>query len=322
MLVNRRCVVPGIGLAIAVMLAACTSASGPQGPATVGAPNSAPAPTATTTLAVTRVTETFVDGSRRTDDPEHARSAATRTFETDIYIPAGNGPYPLILHAHGSGGDPRKFTEIAKAWAQHGYVVAVPTFPLTSDTSGGSSVIGDYVSQPADLHFVLDQVLSLTTAPNTALTGKVDQQHIGLSGLSLGGATAYGLAFNTCCRDPRVTAVVIMSGIRLAFGNHGDVFDKPILIFHGTDDPVIAYSTAGPAYASAAAPKYFVTLIGAGHAPPYEDTPDPHDGIVTTVTLDFWDAYLKAQDTSRTDLLADANQPPLSTLQSAPQNAG
>ena len=319
--VKRRSGALASGLAIALVLAACTSSSGPREPATAGAPTSVAVPPTTTTLptslAVTRVTETLVDRSRRTDDPEHTRSAATRTLETDIYIPAGNGPYPLILHAHGAGGDARKFTEIAEAWARHGYVVAVPTFPLTSDTSGGSVVIGDYVNQPADLHFVLDQVLSLATTPNTPLTGKVDRHHIGLSGLSLGGATAYGLAFNTCCHDPRVTAVIIMSGIQLGFGNHHDVFDKPILIFHGRNDPVIAYSTAGSAYESAAAPKYFVTLVGAGHATPYEDAPDPHDGIVTAVTLDFWNAYLKTQGAATADLLTHADQPPLSTLRSA-----
>ncbi len=173
---------------------------------------------------MTRTTATFVDRSRPTDDPDNARSATTRTLVSDIYTPAGKGPYPLILHAHGAGGDARKFTELADAWARHGYVVVVPTFPLTSDTSGGSVVIGDYVNQPADLSFVLDEVLKLAATPNTSFTGKVDRHHIGLSGLSLGGATAYGLGFNTCCRDPRITAVIIMSGIRLGFGTHPDVF--------------------------------------------------------------------------------------------------
>ena len=213
---------------------------------------------------------------------------------------------------------PQKFTVLARAWARHGYVVVVPNFPLTRDQTGGSVVIGDYVHQPADLHFVLDQVLHLAATPNTPLTGKIDRRHIGLSGLSLGGATAYGFGFNTCCRDPRITAVIIMSGIRLPFGDHPYVFDKPILIFHGTADPTIPYSTAGPVYASVKPPKYFVTLLGAGHAPEYEDTPDPHDGVVIAATLDFWNTYLKAQHASRARLLTDANHPPLSSIQSAP----
>ena len=267
---------------------------------------------------MTRVTETFVDRSRPTDDPDHTRSASTRTLITDIYIPAGKGPYPLILHAHGAAGDARKFTVLAGAWARHGYVVVVPNFPLTRDQSGGSVVIGDYVHQPADLHFVLDQVLHLAATPKTPFTGKIDRRHIGLSGLSLGGATAYGVGFNACCRDPRITAVIIMSGIKLPFGNHPFVFDKPILIFHGTADPTLPYAPAGTVYASVAPPKYFVTLLGAGHAPQYEDTPDPHDRVVIATTLDFWNAYLKGQGAARARLLTDAKHLPLSSIQSVP----
>lgn len=324
MSVCRR-VLAAISLAAALGNAACASSTGAQSAATattVRAPTSA-APTTTTTaaptnLAVTRITPTFVDRSRPTDDPDHTRTARTRSLVTDVYIPAGNGPYPLVLHAHGAAGDARKFTVLAGAWARHGYVVAVPNFPLTSDKSGGSVVLGDYVQQPADLHFILDQVLHLAATPNTPLTGKIDRHHIGLSGLSLGGATAYGFGFNTCCHDPRITAVIIMSGIRLPFGNHPYVFDKPTLIFHGTADSTIPYSTAGPVYAAVAPPKHFVTLLGAGHAPQYEDTPDPHDGVVIAATLDFWNRYLKAQDAARAHLLTDANKPPLSSIQSAP----
>ncbi len=323
--VGRRRVLVAVSLAAVLGPAACASSSGTNRAATAkaaGVPTSAALPTTTTAaptnLAVNRITTTFVDRSRPTDDPDHTRSAPTRTFVTDIYIPAGNGPYPLILHAHGAAGDARKFTVLAGAWARHGYVVVVPNFPLTRDQSGGSVVIGDYVHQPADLHFVLDQVLHLAATPNRPLTGKIDRRHIGLSGLSLGGATAYGFGFNTCCRDPRITAVIIMSGIRLPFGDHPYVFDKPILIFHGTADPTIPYSTAGPVYASVKPPKYFVTLLGAGHAPEYEDTPDPHDGVVIAATLDFWNTYLKAQHASRARLLTDANHPPLSSIQSAP----
>jgi dienelactone hydrolase len=323
MSVRHRRVLVATSFAVALGVAACASSTGTPraATATTGEAPTSPAPTTTTTVAptnleVTRITKTFVDRSRPTDDPDHTRSAPTRTLVTDIYVPAGAGPFPLIIHAHGASGNARKFTVLAGAWARHGYVVAVPTFPLTSNTSGGPDVIGDYLQQPGDLHFVLDQVLQMAATPNTPLTAKIDTHHIGLSGLSLGGATAYGFGFNTCCRDPRIRAVIIMSGIKLPFADHPYVFDRPILIFHGTADPVIAYATAVTAYASVAPPKYFVTLHGAGHAPQYEDTPDPHDGVVIAVTLDFWSTYLKADGAARARLLADANHPPLSTVES------
>ena len=319
---DRRTALCALALLVAFGLAACASSGGSNG-AAAPSPSTAPATTTTaapTNLAVTRITETFVDRTRATVDPDpgHHRSAPSRTLVTDMYVPAGDGPYPLIVHAHGSAGDARKFTLLAGAWARHGYVVVIPNFPLTSDVSGGSVVLGDYVNQPADLHFVLDQVLQLAATPGTALTGKIDPHRIGLSGLSLGGATAYGFGFNACCADPRITAVIIMSGIELPFGKHPFAFDKPVLIFHGSADPVIPYRSAPPVYAAAAPPKYFATLIGAGHAPAYENTPDPHDGVVVATTLDFWNAYLKGQTAARARLLTDADRPALSSIESSP----
>ena len=61
-----------------------------------------------------------------------------------------------------------------------------------------------------------------------------------------------------------------------------------------------------------------MTLVGAGHAPQYEGTPDPHDGVVIATTLDFWNPYLKGVRTARAQLLTDANRAPLSSIQSAP----
>jgi hypothetical protein len=66
-----------------------------------------------------------------------------------------------------------------------------------------------------------------------------------------------------------------------------------------------------------ATPRFFVTLIGAGHAPQYEDTPDPHDEVVDTVTLDFWNAYLRGDQASTTKLVTDAKVPDLSSIQYA-----
>jgi dienelactone hydrolase len=264
-------------------------------------------------LPVERTTVTFVDGSRPTEDPDQGRSAPTRTLVTDLYVPEGEGPFPLIVHAHGAGGHPRKFTQLLGAWAQHGYVVVAPAFPLTNDRSGGSDVIGDYTRQPGDLRFVLDEVLAMADRDGTAVSGKIATDHIGASGLSLGGATTYGFAFNSCCRDDRIDAVIIMAGIRLPFEGTFDMTDMPLLVTHGTVD-VLPVENAREAYAEATAPKYFVSLVGGLHAPPYEDTPSPHDELVTDLTTDFWDAYLRADDDAATRVVEDATGTDLAEL--------
>jgi poly(3-hydroxybutyrate) depolymerase len=298
-------------------LSACnssTKSASPPAPLTVA--------TTTTTrpvhspVAIRRVTVTFVDRSRPTVDPDHIRSAPSRTLPTDIYIPAGPGPFPLIVHAHGSDGSPRKFTILLSAWARQGYIVAAPAFPLSNDNSGLPTVIGDYANQAVDMRFVIEQLLAMSARPGTVLSHKVDASRVGVSGLSLGGATTYGVAFNSCCRDLHIRAAIIMSGIKLPFGNGTYHFaGTPVLIFHGTADPVIHYSTAPPAYAAAAAPKYFVTLIGAGHAPPYENTPDLHDALVIKVTSDFWNTYLRGDSGDASKIIADARVKNLASVQ-------
>jgi predicted dienelactone hydrolase len=305
----------------ALLVAACNSSAGST---TTSSSRAKAATTTTTTIdlnkayGVQRTTVTFVDKTRKTDDPNKIRSAPTRTLVTDIYLPNRSGPFPLIVFAHGANGHPRKFTQLLHAWARHGFVIAAPAFPLSNDRSGGPVAVGDYPNQALDMRFVLEQVLTMSNAKNNALSGKVDPEHVGVSGLSLGGATTYGVAFNACCRDEHIDAAIILSGIKVPFGNTPfDFSGTPILIMHGTNDPSIPYKTAPDAYAGASAPKYFVSLLGAGHAPPYENDPDPHDNVVIKVTTDFWNAYLRGDDTSTTKLVKDATVPMLSSVQYA-----
>lgn len=106
-------------------------------------------------------TETFVDPTKETDPPI---GTPDRTLVTTIRFPETGGPYPLIVLAHGFNGHPRKFTELTEAWAKAGYVVAAPAFPLTNDELVVPRVVADYKNQPADVSFVVDQLLELSGA--------------------------------------------------------------------------------------------------------------------------------------------------------------
>ncbi len=313
-------------IALAAVGAGACAGNTSKNAAAVSSPAAGDATTTSSTIAfgathrVQLTKLTFVDKTRATNDPDNVRSAPTRTLVTWVWVPRGNGPFPLIVHAHGSNGHPRKFTQLLGGWARHGFVVAAPAFPLSNDESGGPVVIGDYPNQALDMRFVLRQLLAMADRPGNALSGKIDADHVGMSGLSLGGATAYGAAFNDCCRDAHVDAAIIMSGIKLPFDDHQYHFaGTPVLIMHGTNDPLIPFNTARTAYAEAAPPKYFVTLIGAGHAAAYEDTPDVHDRVVEKVTLDFWNVYLRSDQRSAKKLLNDAQVPDLASVESQPR---
>ncbi len=266
-------------------------------------------------LPVRHITLTLVDHSRPTVDPAHGRSAPTRTLVTEVYIPKGTGPFPLVVMAHGNAGNPGKLSELLTHWAQAGYVVAAPAFPLTNDLTSIPTVIGDYIHQPGDISFVIDQVLHRAKVKGSPLYHHVDAQHIGLAGHSLGGATVYGVGFNSCCRDPRVKAVIAMDAIKLPFGKHRFSFTgKPLMLIHIKGDPVVPYSFSQDIYAVAAPPKYLMTLSQGIHFEPYENAPSPHDAAVMAATTTFWDAYLKGRVVDRQRVVTAGTQAGLSTV--------
>ncbi|MGH9212833.1 MAG: alpha/beta hydrolase family protein [Acidimicrobiales bacterium] len=249
---------------------------------------------------------TLVDDSRPTDHPDDRWDAPTRSLETTIYVPQGDGAFPLVVQAHGFEGHPRKFTQLMTSWAAAGYVVALPVFPLTNDAGEAPRVLGDYVNQPADVAFVVDQILDLAAADDPALGGRVDPERIAVSGHSLGGVTAYGLAFNDCCRDDRLDAAILMSTLPLPFaGGSYDFSGVPLLLLQLTEDPLVPYDAAVTTFTESRRPKFLVTLEGGIHPEPYEDAPSPHDGVVEATTIAFLDAYV-GDDPSGADHLVEA----------------
>jgi dienelactone hydrolase len=261
------------------------------------------------------LTLTLVDRSRPTEDPSGARSAPSRTLVTEVYLPRGKGPFPLIVFAHGFGGNPGKLTQMLSAWARAGYVVAAPTFPLTNDLTPAPQILVDYVNQPGDLSFVIDQMQKRSRRSDSPLSRKVDARHIGLAGHSLGGVTVYGAAFNECCRDPRVDAAVVMDGRDAPFGESRFSFrGTPLLIIHLTGDPVVPLSYAQDIYDQARPPKYLMALSQGVHFEPFEDVPNPHDAAVVATTIAFWDAYLGDEPGARRAIVRAGTEPGLSTV--------
>lgn len=272
----------------------------------------APTPTAATNGPVRHETLTLVDPSRPTDDPGGTRSAPSRTLVTEVYVPRGKGPFPAVLLAHGNNGNPGKLSQLLEAWAAAGYVAAAPAFPLTNDLSGGPSILGDYRNQPGDLEFVLDELLARSRRKTGFLAGRIDPRHIGAAGFSLGGATIYGYAFNRCCRDPRVDAVILMDAFRPPFDG-AYRFRGPVMFVHLRYDPIVSYDNSSAAYAESTTPKLLMTLEQGVHPEPFENIPSPHDEAVIAATTKFWDVYLRDEGTIRSIVRAGTD-PGLSTV--------
>lgn len=240
---------------------------------------------------VSATVTTLTDESRPTPETGGAPARATRDLETYLYEPDGGGPFPLIVFAHGLNGHPRKFTELHEEWAAAGYVVAAPTFPVSNDEAPGGGDFIDLGEQPADMSFVLDHLLG----PDSPLTVAVDPGAIGAGGLSLGGATVYGMVYDDCCRDERVRAAMVLDGNPLAF-SPDLTSGPPLLIAHADPDPSLPYDSAVDLYDATTIPSALLTIVGPAHAEPFEDVAHPADEVASTVTVGWWDLWLGEGD--------------------------
>lgn len=256
---------------------------------------------------------TLVDHSRPTAPAGPGAGAHPhRSLPTTVHLPDGTGPAPLIVFSHGLGGGPQRFATLHRVWAEAGYVVAAPRFPLTSDTNPDHHhEVLDLLHQPGDVSFVLDELLAASAAGTSPLAGRVDPDRLGAAGLSLGGATTYGLIMNEECLDERVRAAVVMAGaVLLTAGGNDTARGVPVLALHGDADLALPYAMGRAAWESLGGPAWLVTLLGGDHADPFEDTPTRWDTVVHDATTAFWNATLGSGNEHPdriTDVATDAN---------------
>jgi dienelactone hydrolase len=305
-----------VGLvAVAVGLTAGCSGSTQEQRAAEPPPTTAPP---SRPFAVESWQQTFVDPSRPTEAGSQTPASAERTLVTTIYLPEGDEPRPLIVFSHGLVGHPDKFSNLLSTWARAGYVVVAPAFPTTNDRVPGAAA--NYTAafgQPDDVSFVLDEVLRMADDETSRLYGRVDTEHIGAGGLSLGGATTYSVTFSACCRDDRFTAAEVLAGALLPLAGEFDLDGHvPLLIVHGDQDPALRYELANQAYVRAQPPVWFVTLLGGSHATPFENDVTPYDAMVEQLTTDFWDATIGGDGSALARFEQHARVDGLSTLQS------
>jgi dienelactone hydrolase len=311
----------------AEMSAAEMSAAGGPAPASARAgPHGPP-------YAVGERVITFVDRSRTVRFP--GRPPEPRTLVTVVRYPTvgspsrvdvrnapldrADGPFPLVVFGHGFAVTPAVYYRLLRAWAQAGYVVAAPVFPLENAHAPGGPDESDLINEPGDMSDVISGMLAVSANPHAALAGAVDSRKIAVSGQSDGGETALAVAYDRQFLDPRVRAAVILSGARIP-GAKALWFPQgapPLLATQGTADivnlPKFTYAFFGLAHS----PKYLLRLIGASHLPPYTSE-QPQLGIVERVSTDFLNRYLKADGSAAGQLTADGDRAGMAVLTARP----
>jgi dienelactone hydrolase len=237
---------------------------------------------------------------------------APRRLVTYIRLPpAGHGPFPLIVFAHGFSVVPGVYASLLDAWARAGFVVAAPVFPVENEHAPGGPDESDLVNQPADMSFVITQLLTASS-----LHGLIDPTRIAVAGQSDGAETAFAAAYERYYVDPRIRAAVILSGAMLSpHALAGGRASPPLLAVQGTGDRINPPKYTRALFGVVARPKFLLWLPGAGHMPPYS-TDQRRLAVVERVSIAFLDRYLGSGTLA--ELRAAAQMPGLAHLVADP----
>ncbi|WP_165423352.1 alpha/beta hydrolase family protein [Ktedonosporobacter rubrisoli] len=156
---------------------------------------------------------------------EHLRLVKTYTRD-DLQLSDQQASYPVVLFSHGGGTTMEVHTSQCEDLASHGYIVvaidhtyisAGSIFPdrivsaRQATTQFNSPDPADIIDQimVEDDRFVMDELAEMNEGKIASIfMGRLDLQHIGVIGHSLGGAVAYNLAIN----DRRVKAAINLDG--------------------------------------------------------------------------------------------------------------
>lgn len=261
--------------------------------------------------AVGRIDLELVDASRPTaaDPGRNLQERPDRTIPVLVLYPAegepapdgaprpdaspADGAFPLVVFSHGVTATADAYAGRIQRWAKAGYVVAAPTFPLTS---GPGAPIHDYVNQPGDVHFVIDELLRQAAERDHPLHDHIDADRVAVAGHSLGASTTVGAAFNTCCAEETIDAAVEISGIELPFpgGAYEPWPDTPFLVIHGAADATLPVRGSDSLFEKSTSPSYYLRYTNAGHV----DLLAAESGeLVDQVVVAFLDRYLKDDPT-------------------------
>lgn len=245
---------------------------------------------------------TFVDETRPTPAFGASPAQDTRTLVTDLWYPAegdpeaapvadapsADGPFPVIVFNHGQQGEPKQYAPSFEAWARAGYVVAAPRHPVSVLGGPGGQFVNDIDGELADVPFVIDSI-------DEELSDLADVDHLVVAGHSSGAIVAFSVAFNTCCHDDRVDAVLVEALLPATLGGEydADLKGTPVMFMHGDAD-LIPLADAHTVFEEAEAPRYFLSIKGGDHSNAYRSgQPAP---MVAEAALAFFDGHVKDRD--------------------------
>ncbi len=257
----------------------------------------------------------------------------SRTVPVKVYLNEGRVPQPVILFSHGLGGSRENNAYLGTHWAAAGYVAVFMQHPGSDNevwksakrgqrfealkSAAGAATLRDRL---ADVPFVIDRLAAWNQQESHPLHERMNLDRIGMSGHSYGAVTTLGVAgrkypLNRSFPEKRIDAFLAMSpqpgkGLdpRRAFGH----LTQPILCMTGTKDgspidPTMKPATRREVFAALpAGNKYQLVLEDAQHFA-FGDSRGlrtrgrnpAHHPAIQSISLHFWDAYLKNRAESK-----------------------
>ena len=233
------------------------------------------------------------------------------------------GPRPLLVFAPGFMQCGHPYYQLLAAWASAGYVVAVVDFPHSDCLVGPAATETDMVNQPADVSYVITSLLGLSASHTGPLAGLIGPGEIGITGQSDGGDTVAAIAANSCCSDPRVRAVAVLSGAEWPPmpGRYFQTAPVPMLFTQGSADTINPAILSVTMYQQDPSPqRFYLDLLGADHTTPYWGI-NPDEEVVARVTLDFFNRYLLGRNSAAQLMVRDGTVAGVASLSAGSQPA-
>ncbi len=187
-----------------------------------------------------------------------------RRLPTKVWRPEAAGVFPLVVFAHGYEVGPLTYARFCAALAALGFVVAAPSFPLADAARGIGLDRADIPNEAEDIAFVISQL--------RADDPGISDAPVAVIGHSDGATAALLVAERSTTAVPEVGAVIAIAPDAVTDDLRAD--PPPVLIIHGTDDPIAAFADGEGDFERFAGDRFLLALEGADHlAPIVGDTP-------------------------------------------------
>jgi pimeloyl-ACP methyl ester carboxylesterase len=188
----------------------------------------------------------------------------SRRLPTTVWHPEAAGVHPLVVFAHGYAVGPLTYARFCAALAAMGFVVAAPSFPLADESRGNGLDRSDIDNEAGDINFVIAQL--------RASDPTISKDPVAVIGHSDGATAALIIAERPGSLNPAVGAVIAIAPDALT--NDLGTNPPPVLIIHGTEDPVASFADGQGDFERFAGSRFLLALDGADHlAPIVGDTP-------------------------------------------------